>query len=264
MIDIILMCAPDVAPQTIEKIIQVESAGDPLALNVNKLKGKQPKANTVAEAVQIAQSYIAKGHTVDMGLMQINSANLNYLGIDNLEELFNPCVNIAAGADILTQNYIRAAKKHGDGQVALQAALSAYNTGNFESGHKNGYVAKFYAKTDKNTNKPQQFIAQTTPNNSNIEAMRSPTSIGWKPNYKELEDMENQDNNQELEDMETPTKEELAAIDPLLYKLQIMANSTAVGTMEFDPEEAARMGAFEEDALTEEEAIASQVDAEVI
>ena len=38
----------------------------------------------------------------------------------------------------------QAARTRGDGQPALQAALSAYNTGDFYRGFANGYVARYY------------------------------------------------------------------------------------------------------------------------
>ena len=45
---------------------------------------------------------------------------------------------------ILTADYAEAARSRGDGQPALQAALSAYNTGSFYRGFANGYVARYY------------------------------------------------------------------------------------------------------------------------
>ena len=41
MIDLalIMACAPNVAPSTVQAIIKVESTGNPLAVNVNKRKG---------------------------------------------------------------------------------------------------------------------------------------------------------------------------------------------------------------------------------
>ena len=185
MIEIIMMCAPDVAPQTIQEIIRVESKGNPLALHVNRLAGqksapKPPPAENAEQAARIALEYIEAGYTVDMGLMQINSTNLSWLGIklDELSTLFNPCANIAAGAAILTESYERAARQFGKGQPALQAALSAYNTGNFINGFSNGYVARYYDQTSNtlpmSTRKPQQPA-------SAIDAMKSPTSIPLPP-----------------------------------------------------------------------------------
>ena len=122
-------------------IIKVESGGNPLAMNVN---GKQRLARQPAsaiEAVAWAWWLINKGYSVDMGLAQVNSRNLQRLGLPP-EAMFDPCYNIAAGAQILTENYAAASKKFGSGQVALRAAISAYNTGNHSGGFSNGYVRK--------------------------------------------------------------------------------------------------------------------------
>ena len=75
--------------------------------------------------------------------MQINSRNLRGLAI-TIEEAFDPVVNIQAGAKILLRGYRGAIRRYGPGQNALKAALSAYNTGNYEKGFRNGYVAKYF------------------------------------------------------------------------------------------------------------------------
>ncbi len=87
---------------------------------------------------------IAKGYNVDIGYMQVNSRNLPKLGL-TVEQALDPCTNIRAGATILTGNYRGAVRIYGEGQAALQAALSAYNTGNFRSGFRNGYVSRYFA-----------------------------------------------------------------------------------------------------------------------
>ena len=139
----LLACALNVHPITLNKIVSVESGGNPLALNVNRLAGAQPRPASVAEAVRLAESYIARGHSVDLGLAQINSRNLPRLGL-TIEQVLDPCTNIAASGRILTANYADAARRWGEGQTALRAALSAYNTGSFSAGFRNGYVAKYY------------------------------------------------------------------------------------------------------------------------
>lgn len=139
----LLACALNVHPITLNRIVKVESGGNSLALNVNKLTGPQPRAASVAEAVRLAESYVAQGYSVDLGLAQINSRNLPRLGL-TIEQVLDPCTNIAAGGRILTANYVDAARRWGEGQTALKAALSAYNTGNFSAGFRNGYVAKYY------------------------------------------------------------------------------------------------------------------------
>lgn len=140
-IELMMACAPQVAPETIQQIIRVESAGDPLALNVNRGKLER-KATDAADAAELAKSYIADGYSVDLGLMQINSRNLQSLGY-SVEDMFEPCKNIAAGARVLSAFYQQARPKYDTDQAALMAALSAYNTGNFINGFSNGYVARY-------------------------------------------------------------------------------------------------------------------------
>jgi type IV secretion system protein VirB1 len=139
----LLACAVNVAPTTLEAVVRVESDGNPLAINVNHLPGPQPRPATLAEAVATAQRYVARGYSVDLGLMQVNSRNLAALDY-SIEQVLNPCANVKAGATILTADYAEAVRSHGEGQAALQAALSAYNTGSFYRGFENGYVARYY------------------------------------------------------------------------------------------------------------------------
>jgi type IV secretion system protein VirB1 len=139
----LLACAANVAPVTLQAIIQVESGGNPLAINVNGVRVQPSPVKTAAEAAQIARAYIARGFSVDLGLMQVNSRNLPALGV-TISDVLDPCINIRSGGEILTANYAEAARSRGAGQAALQAALSAYNTGDFYRGFGNGYVARYY------------------------------------------------------------------------------------------------------------------------
>ena len=132
-------CAPNVAPQTVAAIVQTESHGRPFALNVNGGSQPPPQANA-ASAAEIAKRYIAAGYSVDLGLGQINSRNMRWLGL-TWETVFDPCTNIAALGRILTQNYSSAIAGR-DPQTALRVALSLYNTGSSWGGFRNGYVAK--------------------------------------------------------------------------------------------------------------------------
>ena len=146
-LEYIVLCAPNVAPQTIQQIVSVESKGNPLALNVNGLKDENGRtikvtAKDADEAAKLARAYIAKGYSVDLGLMQVNSRNLANLGY-RVEDMFEPCKNIAAGGRVLTAFYAGARKQYSDEQTALRAALSAYNTGNFVNGYLNGYLAMY-------------------------------------------------------------------------------------------------------------------------
>ncbi len=139
----LLGCAPNVAPATLQAIAQVESGDNPLAIHVNGIRVQPRPARNAQHAARAAESYIARGYNVDIGLMQVNSRNLAALGV-TVEQVLDSCSNIRAGATILTANYAAAARARGDGQSALWAAISAYNTGNFYRGFANGYVAKYY------------------------------------------------------------------------------------------------------------------------
>jgi type IV secretion system protein VirB1 len=142
---VILACAPpEVAPETIQAVIRVESGGDTLAVGINwpgqPARSLHPR--TLSEALAVSQEILAQGGSVDFGLMQVNSRNLATLGY-TLTDMFDPCANIRAGATILQDNYRRALQIAPAGQPALRAALGAYNSGDFGRGFANGYVARY-------------------------------------------------------------------------------------------------------------------------
>jgi type IV secretion system protein VirB1 len=139
----LLACAPNIAPATLEAVISVESGGNTLAMHVNGLRAQPPSPHDVQEVSQIAEQYIVRGYSVDLGLTQVNSGNLAALGV-TIEQALDPCTNIRSGAAILTADYAEAVHSRGEGQLALKAALSAYNTGDFYRGFANGYVARYY------------------------------------------------------------------------------------------------------------------------
>ena len=132
-------CAPSVAPETVLAVIQTESSGHQFALNVNG--GRQPaRQSNAAGAAATARRFVAAGYSVDLGLGQINSRNMRWLGL-TWETVFDPCTNVAALARVLKTNY-NSVKVGRDPQTALQIALSMYNTGSQTRGFRNGYVAK--------------------------------------------------------------------------------------------------------------------------
>ena len=139
----LLACGSSVDPSTLRAIMRVESGGRVYAINVNGAPSQPSPASSAADATAEAQAWIARGYSVDLGLMQVNNRNLQSLGF-TVAQMFDPCTNIQAGASILTADYLAASSGRPNPQDALKAALSAYNTGNFERGFYNGYVAKYY------------------------------------------------------------------------------------------------------------------------
>lgn len=67
----LLACAPNVAPITLQAIAQVESADNPLAIHLNGARVQPLPASNTQQAARAAESYIARGYSVDIGLMQL-------------------------------------------------------------------------------------------------------------------------------------------------------------------------------------------------
>ena len=148
MIDLPILyaeCAPQVHPKTMDAVVQVESDGRVLALKVNRLRPQPPQPATADVAVQTAEAWIASGYSVDIGLGQLNSRNLAALGL-TVRAALDPCTNLRGAAAILAANYAGAVQRVGEGQLALGMALSAYNTGSYDRGFNNGYVARYAAR----------------------------------------------------------------------------------------------------------------------
>jgi type IV secretion system protein VirB1 len=145
-------CAPEIPLITLRAIARAESAFRPYALSLNYPKrtarehglqdgeillARQPRS--LAEARAWMRYLFAHGRSVSIGLFQINSEHAARLGVTP-DELFDPCTNVKAGARLLKAYYRQAAAVVGEGQQALQYALSGYNSGLPLVGFKNGYV----------------------------------------------------------------------------------------------------------------------------
>jgi len=132
-------CAPLVAPETLVSIAQTESRFEPLAIHDNTT-GKANMPATVEATSAQADSLIRAGHSVDLGLMQINGANLHLAGLSVLQS-FEACYALAAGARLLVRGYSGGVAVD-EQQRALRIALSRYNTGDPLRGFENGYVGR--------------------------------------------------------------------------------------------------------------------------
>jgi type IV secretion system protein VirB1 len=133
---LIATCAAGVNPRTMTALVRVESGGDSLVMHDNTWRTSYSAPDT-ATAVTWAGQLLALGHSVDLGLSQINSGNLPSLGL-TVNTVFDPCTNLQAGATILSADYRAAMARFGPGQIALRHALGAYNTGSLYAGQ--GYI----------------------------------------------------------------------------------------------------------------------------
>jgi type IV secretion system protein VirB1 len=136
-------CAPSVAIETIAAVVSHESRRNPFAIGINGSARISRQPVNKEEAIETATKLLGMGLSIDLGLAQINSANLGRLGL-TVEQVFEPCANLRAAETVLRGCYDPAAKQHGPGQRALQAALSCYNTGSYARGLSNGYVQSVY------------------------------------------------------------------------------------------------------------------------
>ena len=140
-------CAPHVAPITMQAVIAVESARRPHAIGYKVVAANgavftltsQPR--DTGEAQQWATWFLERGYKFDAGIAQVNTVNFNRVGL-TVSNMFDPCANVGAGAQILQECYARALRAYRETQTALRAALSCYQSGNFTTGFHTGYVGR--------------------------------------------------------------------------------------------------------------------------
>lgn len=140
---------PNVAQVTMQSLMNIENAGRrPHAIGYKIIRRRDKKVfrltkqpATVQEAIAWAKWFDANGYAYDAGYTQVHSSNFSRYGL-NAETAFQACPNIWAGAAILHDCYARALPRYGNEQVALRHALSCYQSGNFSTGFKTGYVDK--------------------------------------------------------------------------------------------------------------------------
>ena len=133
-------CAPQVAPATLAAIMRVESGGNPLALHDNTT-GRSYQAATRQAAQALLNRLVAAGHSVDVGLMQVNSRNFKAYHLTT-NTAFDTCENVRAGGAILTAAWTQATSARLTGQAALYHAVQAYNSGNLHGAP--GYANKVW------------------------------------------------------------------------------------------------------------------------
>lgn len=139
-------CAPSVAAETLVSVVHTESHFNPYAIGINAKGVAAPDPASRASAAAAARTLIARGYKIDLGLGQINSANLKWLGL-SVEDAFDPCRNLAAAARVLSGNYLSVVRSSPSTEAAIATAVSMYNTGSRSRGFGNGYVGRVYASS---------------------------------------------------------------------------------------------------------------------
>lgn len=127
-------CAPQVAHETMARLVRVESGFNPFAIGVvNGHLERQPK--NLDDAVATAQQLEKDGWNFSVGLAQINISNLKKYNV-SYENAFDLCRSLSMGGKILKECYDRAKLTRKDDQDALAASLSCFYSGNFKTGFK--------------------------------------------------------------------------------------------------------------------------------
>ncbi|MEW5125765.1 lytic transglycosylase domain-containing protein [Citrobacter freundii] len=125
-----IQCAPDVAPDTLTRIVKTESGFNPWAIGVvGKSLKRQPQ--TKEEALAAVKQLVKENANFSIGLAQINR---QYFNADDAEEIFSPCTNLKMSSDLIKDCYSRALKSSANEQQALLKTFSCYYSGNYTRG----------------------------------------------------------------------------------------------------------------------------------
>ena len=139
-------CAPRVAVETLASVARTESRFEAFAIHDN-VSGRTFKPASRDDAIAIAtELVVGDQHSVDLGIMQINSANFPRLAL-TITDAFDPCRSMAAAERVLVAGYVAPASGT-DQQPALNQTLSRYNTGDPARGLTNGYVQRVQASAE--------------------------------------------------------------------------------------------------------------------
>jgi type IV secretion system protein VirB1 len=130
------LCAPNMGADILSEIVAVESSGNPYAIGVvGAHLQRQPRS--LAEAVATTEMLERAGYNYSLGLAQINRMHFARFGMTGANA-FDPCRNIRASSVIWNDCLDRA----GGSDSRFGDALSCYNSGNFTTGYRNGYVTR--------------------------------------------------------------------------------------------------------------------------
>jgi type IV secretion system protein VirB1 len=150
-------CLPSAPLNTLRAIVQVESSGNPNAMQIDFPKALLKRWGLAEGTLRLKRQPINQREAlnwlayfqsydlfVDLGLMQVSTSEARRRGISP-ESLLEPCTNLRVGWQILEDDYRIEKKTYGPGQEALRHAISRYNTGDPRQGIANGYLGRVLA-----------------------------------------------------------------------------------------------------------------------
>jgi type IV secretion system protein VirB1 len=128
------------------------------------------------------------GHSVDVGLMQVNSVHFPAFGLAP-DNVFNPCVNISVGGKILGAAWEKAKRAGLTGQTALWHALQVYNSGRLAGAPTyaskvwtaaNGSPSQIVMKTGGSANRAPEVLVAAKPDFSFAQSWTATNAWGPK------------------------------------------------------------------------------------
>jgi type IV secretion system protein VirB1 len=145
-------CAPHAALNTMLAVAITESDFHPYAISVNIPQKIASMVGLTNQAIELARQPDSKREailwmrwllkhriSVSVGLLQVSTENAARFHLKP-EQLFDPCTNIAVGANLLAEAYAAQVQAAPNDPDALLHALSIYNSGTANFGFYNGYV----------------------------------------------------------------------------------------------------------------------------
>jgi type IV secretion system protein VirB1 len=148
-------CVRKVHPDTIEAVARQESALYIYSLSINYPRTEAKKfgyshaeyqiarqPHSLREAIAWMRWFLDHGHSVSIGLMQVSSEQARQLGLKDPAALFDPCLNLAAGAVVLQDSY----RGQSPTLEGLARTFALYNAGSLTLGTEDGYAASVIAK----------------------------------------------------------------------------------------------------------------------
>ena len=128
LLSLAALCGQLVDPAITLRVIEVESRGHAYAVHDNTT-GEHYYPENLQAARLLATQLIESGHSLDLGLMQINYGAWLRPTAYPIERALDPCTNITLGTTILSADYTQALMRSATPGEALLRSLSLYNSG---------------------------------------------------------------------------------------------------------------------------------------